>query len=130
MKGDHMGTNPTNPSPQELSFSNWTWFSLGEQKGVTAILALLIRCRIRSSTSIRAAFIVLGCRDGILEKARCFAIYLFLPLVWCSSPLPDRRRSAAPLMRSFIAGRWASRRGVSCVEEPQWPALLLGPGRR
>src|SRR3954447_22708456 len=29
MKGDHMGTGPTNPSPPELSLSNQTRFSLG-----------------------------------------------------------------------------------------------------
>src|SRR3954462_8933048 len=26
MKGDHMGTDPAHPRPQELSLSNWTWF--------------------------------------------------------------------------------------------------------
>src|SRR3954467_6221895 len=30
MKGDHMGTGPTNPSPRELPLSNQTRFNLGE----------------------------------------------------------------------------------------------------
>src|SRR4051794_21573102 len=33
MKGDHMGTGPTNPSPRELSLSNQTRFRL-EQKAL------------------------------------------------------------------------------------------------
>ena len=32
MKRDHMGTDPANPSPQELSLPNWTRFSKARAK--------------------------------------------------------------------------------------------------
>src|SRR4051812_7216660 len=40
MKDDHMGTDPAHPRPQELSLSNWTWFSLKGEEFLMPQLAL------------------------------------------------------------------------------------------
>src|SRR3954452_7904446 len=106
MKGDHMGTGPTNPSPPELSLSNQTRFNL-------------------ALTSVREADVerVLEAqdeRDVLLRKRRHPGCADELPISNQSSDGRSRRRRR----RSAIEGRsaepwWSSRLGRERPTSPE-----------